>query len=60
MRIIEKGVSPDDKTYRERCGYCKTLFEFDRKEAKFTSDQRDGDFLTVMCPTCARPVYVQL
>jgi hypothetical protein len=58
MKIIEYGDRPEDKVYRNKCGHCKTVYEFARKEAKFHSDQRDGDYLTINCPVCQREAYV--
>lgn len=58
MRILRHGVLPETKVYRGECGHCKAIFEFHRHEARFSSDQRDGDFLTIPCPTCKRDVFV--
>lgn len=56
MKIIEHGALPEEKTYQSKCGNCKTVFEFLRKEAKYNSDQREGPFLTINCPLCGNQV----
>lgn len=57
MRIITKGKLPEDALYEVICQHCKTVFEFERREAKFTSDQRDGDYLIIICPVCNSLIY---
>jgi RNase P subunit RPR2 len=54
MRIIERGDLPESKVFQSRCTRCQTLYEFERREAEYRSDQRDGDFLLTHCPTCGR------
>lgn len=58
MKIIKQGKLPEDKTYSGECNHCECEFEFQAKEAKYTTDQRDGDFYSIACPTCRRPVCV--
>jgi hypothetical protein len=50
MKIIKEGRLPQEKVYRTSCGNCGTVFEFKEAEAKYTCDQRDGDFYTLHCP----------
>lgn len=56
MKIIKEGRLPRAKVYRAECNNCGTIFEFKKEEAQYTSDQRDGDFLTIGCPLplCSR------
>lgn len=58
MRIIKQGVNPAERTYRVTCQNCKTVFEFMRNEARFSSDQREGDCLLVDCPVCKQTLFV--
>ena len=51
MKIITPGALPQEKTYRTTCTNCGCVFEFKRKEAKRSPDQRDGDALVIPCPT---------
>lgn len=48
--IINQGSLPSEKVYTVTCSHCKTLFKFKQDEAKYVSDQRDGDFLQITCP----------
>jgi ribosomal protein S27E len=50
MQIIKAGKLPQEKKYRLTCNTCGTVFDFKLREARFTSDQREGDFYTISCP----------
>lgn len=52
MKVIEPGLVPNERIKRIKCDNCKAVFEFALKEAKLTSDWRDGDFYQIGCPTC--------
>lgn len=52
MKVIKRGMPPAEKPYHVECRSCRSEIEFTRMEAKFTPDQRDGDFLTITCPVC--------
>lgn len=57
IEVIERGNLPEDQPYDATCNHCRSKLRFLRKDAKFTSDQRDGDFLTIACPVCSHPVH---
>lgn len=50
MKIITPGKLPQEKVYTTTCRNCGCRFEFTRDDARYVSDQRDGDALTVRCP----------
>lgn len=50
MKIIQQGELAGEQIYRCTCGGCHTLYEFQRKEARFVDDQRDGAALVTTCP----------
>ena len=56
MKIIERGTDPKTVPIRATCNHCRTVFEFHPIEAKYNSDQRDGDFYSIDCPVCKRTV----
>lgn len=58
MRIIRNGRKPEDREHRATCTNCDTRFEFAQKEAKYITDQRDGDYLHICCPVCGHSVAV--
>jgi hypothetical protein len=60
MKVIVRGKLPEEKVYRATCRHCRTTIEFQRKEAKYNSDLRDGDFLSIACPTCTRPIITSV
>ena len=56
IEIIERGSLPENDVFDAQCWKCRSKLRFLRSDAKLTSDQRDGDFLTVECPVCGEPV----
>jgi RNase P subunit RPR2 len=59
MKIIKRGQVPGNEVYRLDCNHCHTEFEIEAKEAKYNSDQRDGDYLSIECPICKTVCTVQ-
>lgn len=55
MRIIKSGKKR--VTHVATC-QCNCSFEFEKKEAEFISDQRDGDCYVINCPECKAPVWI--
>jgi phage FluMu protein Com len=51
-KILRQGKLPEKELFEISCDNCKTLFQFERQEAKLVPDQRDGDFLEIDCPFC--------
>jgi len=58
MKIIRPGKQRTERVYETTCRQCDCVFEFQEKEARYHSDQRDGDFLAIPCPTCSASVTV--
>lgn len=50
VEIIKRGELPGEKVYTTTCTHCKTQFKFKQKEARLSSDQRDGDAMRIRCP----------
>ena len=59
MEIIHRGTPEPDRLYDLKCS-CGTVAKFKRREARFISDQRDGDCLLVRCPICGKENYVDV
>jgi len=59
MKIIRQGLIPEEVVYRTECSKCDTEFEFTQKEGKYNSDQRDGDYISINCPTCGTQCTAQ-
>ena len=53
MKVIKEGKRPELKVYRMDCGNCKAVFEFKKNETRVVFDQRDGDYMEVICPCCS-------
>jgi hypothetical protein len=60
IKIIKRGKIPEDKVYPTTCGVCRTEFEFTEKDGNVTDSQRDGRFITVKCPVCAKLICLDL
>lgn len=60
MRIIKRGIPPQERLFAATCRSCHTEIEFKKSEGKVTASQRDGDFITVVCPVCGRSVHANL
>jgi predicted RNA-binding Zn-ribbon protein involved in translation (DUF1610 family) len=58
--IIKEGTRPSEREWKFNCANCGTIFECLQGEGLFYSDQRDGDVLTYVCPTCDRTCYGRL
>ena len=52
VKVISKGIPPEEKPIRLICDHCKSELEFLMKEAKIHYDQRDGNFFSIECPVC--------
>lgn len=58
MKILSRGIKPEDKIFRGTCQNCKTEFECLRHEGTyFNGTQRDDAFLRVTCPVCGQSAH---
>lgn len=57
MKIIKRGILPDEKDFRGTCSVCGTIAEAKQKELKVRSDQRDGDTASATCPICKNTMH---
>ncbi|WP_042776616.1 hypothetical protein [Sinorhizobium fredii] len=58
MRIVRQGTKLVDRLYTAECHRCGSVIEFLKSEAKYHFDQRDGDYLSAECPSCAAKITV--
>lgn len=58
IEIIQRGMLPADKVYKSTCRECHSTLQFKRGDARYVSDQRDGDALVVKCPVCKQEIWV--
>lgn len=56
MKIIVRGKPPESKPMRMTCSHCATVVELLPSEARYVSDQRDGDYYSLKCPVCTREI----
>jgi RNase P subunit RPR2 len=60
MEILHRGIAPSERTHEATCSTCKTKIRFVQHEAKYNSDQREGDYLSITCPVCSHIITKQL
>ncbi len=60
MEIIKRGELAGDAVYTATCNQCGTHIRFQRKEANFVSDQRDGNALVIECPVCCEEIWTSV
>lgn len=60
MKIIRSVKQELDKEAEAECFKCRCQFSFQAKEAKFQSDQRDGNAYVIDCPECKSQVWVSV
>lgn len=55
IHIIKMGcIPPDAKKYQTTCGYCFTVFEFDKADIQYVENGSDVHYYGyVKCPVCA-------
>ena len=59
MKILKRGVNPDNIPWRGTCSKCKTRIEIEQHEAwDIIDDQRDGKFGRYECPVCDNTINV--
>jgi len=57
VEIITMGRLPEDVKYTMKCRECKTVAIFERKEGRYSADQRDGDAIVFTCPICSHAMW---
>lgn len=58
MKILKPGRI--EVEHRGQCGTCKCKVQFEHREGEVMSDQRDGDYIRVKCPTRKCPDYINV
>jgi hypothetical protein len=57
MKILHRGILPEEKTYRAECNSCRTTYEFLGAEVKKTEMDRNDTCLVTECPVCHKDVW---
>jgi hypothetical protein len=60
MKIISRGVPQKEKEAEWSCDDCRSRISSKQEEGKTTYDQRDGNFVTFICPVCSFKNHVNL
>lgn len=59
IKVLKQGTPPEEKVYQATCQRCGSELEFQQKDGRYVSDQRDGDAIVVKCPVCNSEVWVK-
>lgn len=59
MKIIKEGTPKSQRSVQLTCPECGCVFEATKEEFTFKTDQREGDYWKIECPTngCGNTVY---
>lgn len=58
MKIIKKGILPQDKIYRGTCMRCKTVIEATQTEGRLSLTDRTGvTMVEYTCPICSEIIW---
>jgi hypothetical protein len=62
VRVIKEGKLPAKDEYYLKCNNCKCEFEFLREDTGVAPhyDQRDGNYLSIDCPTCKQTCTIAI
>lgn len=56
MRIIRRGVKPEEVNLYFICGHCQCEFTAEKRECEFKDDGRNGGGFVAACPDCGKNV----
>ncbi len=57
MKIIQRGILPEERIYTGTCTYCVSHIEATHAELRHTACQLDGDGHVGSCPVCNKSMY---
>ena len=57
MKVISRGSLPEDQLYRTSCSNCKSVLEYQKKEASIVTDRNEVSYVLV-CPVCSHSIYI--
>lgn len=57
IKILKQGRLPEEIEYKFTCQRCSTVFVATQLDGERVSDQRDGAYINVPCPTCGTSCY---
>jgi len=52
IKILQKGRLPEEIEYKFTCQRCSTVFVATQLDGERVSNQHDGTYINVSCPTC--------
>lgn len=57
MKVISRGVPPQNQTYTTTCRDCHSVLEFQKNEARVESDRNDICYV-LTCPVCRKEIWI--
>ena len=57
MKVINRGVPPENQTYTTTCGKCYSVLEFQKNEAQVKVDRNETVYV-LNCPVCHNEIWI--
>lgn len=59
MKVISRGSLPEDQLYRTSCSNCKSVLEYQKKEARIVTDRNEIVYI-IVCPVCSKDIVLSV
>lgn len=57
MKVISRGVPPQEQTYTATCRDCHSVLEFHKNETRVLSDRNETVYV-LTCPVCSKEIWI--
>ena len=57
MKVISRGIPPQNQTYTTTCRDCHSVLEFQKNEARMMSDRNETIYV-ITCPVCSKKIWI--
>ena len=57
MKVISRGIPPQNQTYTTTCRDCHSVLEFQKNEARMMSDRNETIYI-ITCPVCSKEIWI--
>ena len=57
MKVISRGIPPQNQTYTTTCRDCHSVLEFQKNEARMMSDRNETIYV-ITCPVCSKEIWI--
>ena len=57
MKVISRGIPPQNQTYTATCRDCLSVLEFQKNEARVVDDRNETIYV-ITCPVCSKEIWI--